>query len=53
MSRLFDQTLDVIEDAFQSRKSLVVKGVVVDGGPDHYARLEAVRCFLRLISSRR
>jgi len=26
LSRLFDQTLDVIEDAFQARKSFVVKG---------------------------
>ena len=27
--------------------------VVVHGGPDHYARLETAKLFLRLISSRR
>jgi hypothetical protein len=32
----------VNENAFQAGKIFLVKGVVVDGGPDHYARLEAV-----------
>jgi hypothetical protein len=53
LSRLFDQTLDVIGDAFRARKIFVVKGVIVDGGPDHYARLEASKLFIRLVSSRR
>jgi hypothetical protein len=35
--------LDVIEDAFQARKKYLLKGVVIDGGPDHYARLEAAK----------
>jgi hypothetical protein len=48
---LFDQTLDVIEGAFQARKIFLVKGVVVDGRPDHYARLEAVKMFVQLLSS--
>jgi hypothetical protein len=52
LSRLFDQMLDVIEDAFQARKIFLVKGVVVDGGPDHYARIEAAKLFIRLLSSR-
>jgi hypothetical protein len=34
LSALFDQTLPVIEDAFQARKIFVVRGVIVDGGPD-------------------
>jgi hypothetical protein len=34
LSALFDKTLEVIEDAFQARKIFVVRGVVVDGGPD-------------------
>jgi len=42
LSVLFEQTLDVIEDALEARKIFLVKGVVVDGGPDHYLRLEAV-----------
>lgn len=46
LSALFDQMLDVIEDAFQARKMFLVRGVVVDGGPDHYARLEAVEMVL-------
>jgi hypothetical protein len=53
LSALFDQTLDVIEDAFEARKIFLVKGVVVDGGPDHYARLEAVKMFMLIFSSRR
>jgi len=39
LSRLFDQMLDVIEDAFEAREIFLVRGVVVDGGPDHYAWL--------------
>jgi hypothetical protein len=53
LSRLFDQTLDVIENAFQAREIFLVRGVVVDGGADHYARLEAVKMFMQLISSRK
>jgi hypothetical protein len=49
LSRLFDQTLDVIEGAFQARKIFLVKGVVVDGGPDHYAQLEAAKLVIRLL----
>ena len=51
LSALFDQTLDLIKDAFQARKIFVVRGVVVDGGHDHYARLEAGKLFIRLITS--
>jgi len=29
-----------------------VRGPIVDGGPDHCARLEAAKLFIRLISSR-
>jgi hypothetical protein len=50
LSRLFDQTLDVIEDAFEARKIFLVKGVVVDVGPDHYARLGAVKMFMLIAS---
>jgi hypothetical protein len=53
LNALFDETLDVIEDAFEARKIFLVRGVLVDGGPDHYVRLEAVKLFLGLISSRR
>jgi hypothetical protein len=53
LNELFDQTLNVIKDAFGARKIFVVRGVIVDGGPDHYARLEAAKLVLRLVSSRR
>jgi hypothetical protein len=53
LNELFDQKLNVIKDAFGARKIFLVRGVLVDGGPDHYARLEAVKMFIRLISSRR
>jgi hypothetical protein len=49
---LFSLTLDLIKDAFQARKIFVVKGVVVDGGPYHCARVAAM-LVLRLSSSRR
>jgi hypothetical protein len=35
LSRLFDQMLDVIENAFQARRIYLVRGVVVDAGADH------------------
>jgi hypothetical protein len=53
LSVLFDKTLDVIEDAFEARKIFLVKGVLVEGGPDHYARLEAGKMFMLIVSSRR
>jgi hypothetical protein len=43
----------ITEDPFQARKIFLVKAVVVDGGPDHYARLEAVKMFMLTVSSRR
>jgi hypothetical protein len=49
MNELFDQTLDDIEDAMKARQFLVVNRVVVDVGPDHYARLEAVKMFTLLM----
>jgi hypothetical protein len=53
LNELFRLTLDPIEAAFQARKIFLVRGVLLDGGPDHYARLEAAKLFIRLISSRR
>jgi hypothetical protein len=38
---VLDLTLDLIKNAFQARKIFVVRGVLLDGDPDHYARLEA------------
>jgi hypothetical protein len=49
MNELFDQTLNVIKDAFGARKIFVVRGALVDGGPGHYARLEAGKQVLRLL----
>jgi hypothetical protein len=34
MNELFDQTLNVTKDVFGARKIFVVRGVIVDGGPD-------------------
>jgi hypothetical protein len=53
INALFDRTLDLIEAAFEARNTLVVKGALVDAGPDHYARLKAGKLVLRLVSSRR
>ena len=46
LNELFDQTLNVIKDVFQARKIFVVSGLVVDGGPDHCARIEAAKLFM-------
>ena len=48
MNALFDQMLDVMEDAM-ARQFLVVNRVLVDVGPDHYARLQAVKVFTVLM----
>jgi hypothetical protein len=53
LSALFDQTLDLIKDAFQARKIFVMGGVLIDGGARSHARLEAAKLFIRLISARR
>jgi hypothetical protein len=53
LNELFRLTLDLIKDAFQPRRIFVVRGVLVDGGPDHYARLEAAKLFLRLLRQAR
>jgi hypothetical protein len=53
ISALFDRTLDLIEDAFEARNTLVVKGALVDAGPDHYARIEAGKVVLRLLRQAR
>jgi hypothetical protein len=49
MNALFHQALEVIEEAMKARKFFVVNGVIVDGGPDHYARLEAVKVLTALM----
>jgi hypothetical protein len=49
LEALFDQTLDVIADAMKAQQFLVVNHVLVDVGPDHYARLEAGDMFTRLM----
>jgi len=53
LNEIFDQTLNVIKDAFGARKIFLVRGALLDAGPDHYARIEAAKLVLRLISSRR
>ncbi len=45
--------IGAIKDAFQARKIFVVRGVLLNGGPDHYARIEAGKLVLRLICLRR
>jgi hypothetical protein len=53
LNELFRLTLDLIKDAFQARKIFLVRGVLLDGGPDHYARIAAAKLFIRLVSSRK
>jgi hypothetical protein len=53
IKEVFEQTLVLIKDAFQARKIFVVRDVLVDGGPDHYARLDAMKMVMLIVSSRR
>jgi hypothetical protein len=53
INAMLDRTLDVIEAAFEARCTLVVKGTLVDGGPDHYARIEAGHLVVRLLRQAR
>jgi len=38
---------------FQARKIFLVNGAIVDGGPYHYVRLEAMKMVTLIVSSRR
>ncbi len=49
LEALCDQALAVIADAMKARQFLLVNRVLVDVGPDHYARLEAVKVFIVLM----
>jgi hypothetical protein len=49
LNEVFGHVLAAIEDALEAPKIFVVKGVIVDGGPDHYARLEAMKMFILLM----
>lgn len=58
MTRLLDLSLDAIEEALHAtRKVAVAQGkgvqVLVDGGPDWFARLNAVRLYKELAIARR
>jgi hypothetical protein len=50
IGRLFDQSLTAIEEALQARRVYLRPGQIVDGGPDHYARLRAVAVFTKLLA---
>jgi hypothetical protein len=46
MRAVFYRSLGVIEDAFSARREYVTKdGQIMQGGPDHYARLAATKHF--------
>jgi hypothetical protein len=47
--QVFREALDVIQQAFQARKIYVRKGRIIQGGPDHMVRLEAVTVFINLL----
>ena len=51
IERLFDHSLTAIEEAFGARPVYVRRGQIVDGGPDHYARLRAVAAFTKLLAA--
>ena len=54
MHALFFRVLRTIEHAFSARREYMTKdGQIVHGGPDHYARLAAVKHFRDLLMAGR
>ena len=49
LEMLCDQTLDVTADGMKARQFLVLNLVLIDAGPDRFARLEGVDMFTRLM----
>lgn len=51
---LFQQGLTAVGESFQASRTIVTQlGEVVDGGPDHYARLTGVKCLTQLLTAGR
>lgn len=46
MAQLVDAALDAIAGSFEATRTVVVDKAVVDGGPDHYARLMGAKRLL-------
>jgi hypothetical protein len=54
MRAVFYRSLGVIEDAFSARREYVTKdGQIIQGGPDHYARLAATKHFRDFLTAGR
>jgi hypothetical protein len=51
IERLFFQSLRAIREALQARRVYRYRGRIVEGGPDHYVRLEAVSTFVKLMEA--
>jgi hypothetical protein len=51
---LFQKGLTAVEESFHASRTIVTQfGEVVDGGPDHYARLTGVKCLTQLLTAGR
>ncbi len=50
---MFESVLEALEDAFHAKCTVQFQGVPVDLGPDHYARLLAVKRFIELLTAGR
>lgn len=51
--KLFEQGLDAVQDSYRAVRVAVFEGATVDCGPDHYARLTAVKCLTQLLTAGR
>ena len=49
MDQLLDRALEAIEASFKATRTIVLDKNVVDGGPDHYARLTGAKRFLEFL----
>jgi hypothetical protein len=48
VTAIFTKVLTSVDEALQARREYVSEGVVLQGGPDHYARLSAGKLFVAL-----
>jgi hypothetical protein len=53
LSLLFSQVLQAISEGLEARRVQVQNGVVIDLGPDHFARLTAVSRLLQVLTAGR
>jgi hypothetical protein len=53
MTQLLEETIAIIRESYSARKTAVAEGVVIDAGPDHYARIAGGKLYVQLLTAGR